>query len=140
MKRTILFTLAIASIVVVFLSGVAQSTPDQTKAKVMKAANSAETSYVACYFRKDDGSISWQWGLTGTNAYYSFTGEWKKTAHTKITKFFSSVDYSSLCDACTNAKSYYKESGTVFAMFAATTNAGSNFPIILGGNEISPLF
>lgn len=134
MKRMILPMLAVAGIAAVVFSTAAQSKPEADTAKA------ADSSNVACYFRRNDGSTSWHWGLTSSNAYYSFSGEWRSTANTKIKKFFSTTEYSSICDACENSKAYYKEPGIVYAMFAATSNAGSNYPIILGDNEISPLY
>ena len=152
MKRVILRAFVVAGAAIVLCSCAAQprplessaaqsvEAPAQPEAAAAAAAAAAATSNVACYFRKDDGTVSWQWGLTGSNAYFSFQGQWRKTDHTKIQKFFSTAEYSDICDACKYAQAYYKETGNLFAIFAATSGAGYNYPVVLGGNEISPLY
>jgi len=112
--------------------------PERGPAAELAAASG--TSYVACYFRKPDNSVAWQWGLTNNNAYFQFVGTWADTPYTKLKKFSSTALYEDLCAACAAAKTYYKQEGEVFAMFAATTNAGSNYPILLGGNELFPIY
>ena len=99
----------------------------------------ADSSYIACYFN-NNGSVTWQWGLNSDNSYYTFNGDWKTTPQTKIEKFFSLEPYSNLCAACANAKKYYKVSGDLFGIFAATKNAGYNYPIVLNGIEVSPMY
>lgn len=134
MKKTIISMFAVAGIAVAFLPSPARTAPNP------KSVKAASTSNVACYFRTDDGKVSWQWGLTGANSYFSFSGEWKTTPYTKNQKFHSATDYATICSACDYAKTYYKESGNVFAMFASVSNSGYNYPIVLGANEISPLY
>ena len=107
----------------------------------LAADDKEKSSSVACYFNNGK-AITWRWGLTTANkeSFYSFPGEWKKTEYTKQKKFFSPVSYAAVFDSCTNAKKFYKEEGAVFAMFAAVSDTGANYPIVLGGTELYPNF
>lgn len=95
------------------------------------------TSNVACYFA-DGNKVTWQWALNSDNSYFKFKGDWKKTRFTKIERFESTASYDTLCSACANAKVYYKVKGELLGTFAATSNTGSNYPIVLNGVVVSP--
>lgn len=96
----------------------------------------ASSSYTTCYFRDSKGSISWEWGLKSDNGWYSMSGNWITTSLTKIQKFETTDSYESIYASCENSKKYYKVSGDLFAIFAATSGAGSNYPILVGGGEL----
>ena len=98
----------------------------------------AADSNIACYFNNGT-SKTWHWGLTSSNAWYSISGEWKTTAYTAHEKFFSNAaSLADICAACENSKKYYKETGEVFAIFAATSGLGKNYPLVLKGVQVSP--
>ncbi|WP_205525544.1 hypothetical protein [Pyxidicoccus trucidator] len=80
--------------------------------------------------------MTWYWGLTSNFGYYSFSGDWVQTPYTNVLKFRSTTPYSELCAACNNAKAYYGVPGNLYAFFASTSGWGSNYPIVLGGNEL----
>jgi hypothetical protein len=106
-------------------------------ARSRMTAVGADTSNTACYF-KDGTNITWKWGLTSTNAWYSFSGNWIKTEYTKVEKFKTTVSYNDVYSSCSNSQSYYKVKGNLFAIFAATSNVGSNYTILLGGGDLFP--
>lgn len=103
------------------------------------ASTTSGSSSTACYFN-DNGSIRWTWGLTSSDAWYYFSGDWVTTGYTKIQKFSTSVSYTDIYQSCMNSKMYYKVSGNLFAIFAATSSSGSNYPILLGGGELFPQY
>lgn len=100
----------------------------------------ATTSYASCYFRTSSGSTTWQWALTVTDAYYTFPGDWITTPHTGIEKFKTTTSYEDLYDACQYSKIYYGVNGTLYSIFAATSSIGYNYPIVVGGAELFPLY
>ncbi|MBO1349622.1 MAG: hypothetical protein EBE86_020610 [Hormoscilla sp. GUM202] len=106
---------------------------------------SAGTSNIACYFyNTNSDSTTWEWALTENNNYYEIYGDWRKTPFTKLMKFFPSnpanVSYGDICIACDNAKTYNNlgDNYDFFAFFAATSNSGSNYPVVLDGVEFFP--
>jgi len=108
--------------------------------KAMPTAAAGSTS-LACYFQKG-GDTTWYWGLTGNSAWYQLPGDWKTTPYTKLQKFFSTAGQSDITAACNNSSTYYGLVGYTFiAAFAADKSAGSNYPIVVGGNtELWPQF
>ena len=104
------------------------------------AASSPDSTYTACYFRDSNGKVSWQWGLKSDNQWYSLSGQWIKTEFTKLEKFETTESYASIYDSCENSKNYYKVSADLFAIFAANKGAGYNYPIVVGGGELFPLY
>ena len=114
--------------------------PDKSP-PALKAAADSNSSYIACYFAKGS-EVKWQWGLNTDSSYYQVSGTWFTTPYTKLQKFNAgSVTQSSLQTACTNAQTYYGLLGyNLFAFFAATSNTGSNYPIISNGVELFPMY
>lgn len=100
-------------------------------------ASGSESSNTACYFN-DNGNISWHWGLAPNNSWYSFPGSWITTPYTKIQKFKTSTSYNEIYQSCEQSQKYYKFNGNLFAIFAATSGTGNNYPILLGGAELYP--
>ncbi|QND85770.1 hypothetical protein [Chromobacterium vaccinii] len=133
-KAALLFSLATFA----GLSAAASGPNDQT---APSQAAGSDVSYVACYFNNNN-NVTWKWGLTPANDWYSFSGAWFKTPYTKLEKFrANSATHSDLRDACENAKKYYKVQGELFALFAATSSTGSNYPILLANNvELYPQY
>ena len=115
------------------------SPPPIAKAAAMAAgAADSESSNTACYFN-NNGSITWQWGLKSDNGWYSFTGQWITTAYTKVEKFSTTTTtYDSIYQSCVNSQKYYKVGGQLFAIFAATSGVGNNYPILVGGGDLFP--
>lgn len=103
------------------------------------ASTASSSSSTACYFN-DNGSITWKWGLTSTNAWYYFSGDWVTTDHTKIEKFSTTVSYDEIYQSCMSSQAYYSVPGNLFAIFAATSGIGKNYPILLGGGELFPQY
>ncbi len=120
-------------------TGAMRASVEAPRVDLPELSTDAGYSYAACYFN-DNGKVAWRWGLTPSNDYFSFGGEWKKTPYTKLEKFVSSTPYPAISAACAQAQSYYGQPGTLFAVFAATKNIGSNYPIVMGGNELFPLY
>lgn len=108
-------------------------------AAVGNASSGSSTSNTACYFI-DKGSVQWKWGLKSNNGWYEFSGDWITTTYTKIEKFKTTVGYDEIYKSCENSKKYYGVTGDLFAIFAATSGAGSNYPIVVGGGELFPLY
>lgn len=97
-------------------------------------------SYTTCYFN-NNGSITWKWGLTASNGWYKFKGTWIKTKYTNgINKFSTTTSYSEIYQSCVNSQAYYNVSGNLFAIFTALSNTGDNYPIVVGGGELYPLY
>ncbi len=119
--------------------GDSASPPPMAKAAAVAAtATDSDSSNTACYFN-NNGSISWQWGLKSDNGWYSFTGQWVTTPYTKVQKFSTTTTtYDSIYQSCANSQKYYKVDGQLFAIFAATSGAGSNYPILVGGGDLFP--
>lgn len=104
------------------------------------AQPSIDRTYVVCYFKTAQSS-TWRWALESPyrEQWYTIPGNWSKTPFTKLEKFFTgSVKESDLDEACGNAKAYYRIPDPLFAIFAATSNTGSNYPIVLSGTELYP--
>jgi len=108
--------------------------------KTVPAAATGSTS-LACYFQKGN-DITWYWGLTSDSAWYALPGNWQKTTYTKLEKFFSTAAQSDITTACSNSSTYYGLVGySLLGAFAAQSNVGSNYPIVIGGNtELWPQY
>lgn len=121
--------------------GDSDSPPPMANAVAMTAeATDSDSSNTACYFN-NNGSVTWQWGLKSDNGWYSFTGQWVTTPYTKLQKFSTTTtSYDSIYQSCVNSQKYYKVDGQLFAIFAATSGAGSNYPILVGGGDVFPSY
>ncbi|HVJ63364.1 MAG TPA: hypothetical protein VM555_11720 [Tahibacter sp.] len=107
---------------------------------VLPVTEAGSTS-LACYFQKG-GDVKWYWGLTSDSQWYALPGDWQKTPHTKLQKFFTTANQGAVTTACANASTYYGLVGyTLQSAFAADKGAGYNYPIIFGGNtELWPQY
>ncbi|HOV56951.1 MAG TPA: hypothetical protein PLN91_03650 [Rhodanobacteraceae bacterium] len=107
--------------------------------KPLAAADNA--AYVACYFQKGSDQ-TWEWALNTDGSYYQVAGSYITTPLTKVQKFNAgSTAQSTMQQACANAQTKNGLLGyTLFAFFAAQSNAGGNYSIVAGGTELFPLY
>ncbi|UXI67526.1 hypothetical protein [Tahibacter amnicola] len=120
-------------------AGNGPASPADTAAKVSPPAASGTTS-LACYFQKGT-DIKYEWGLTSNSEWYQLPGQYQTTTYTKLQKFFSTASTNDITTACNNAQVYYKLVGyTMFAAFAASSGAGSNYPIVINNTELYPQY
>lgn len=99
----------------------------------------ATTTSLACYFRKTNGDVEWQWGLNDDNSYYKLNGSWFTTPYTKLQKFVTSTSLGDIKRAAGAAQTYYKLTDAVLiGIFAADKSAGYNYPIVVAGDELYP--
>jgi hypothetical protein len=142
MKSSLALTLAlsVAFAATAFAAGKGPASKTDLSHDAVPVA-AADSTSLACYFQKGDDT-KWYWGLTSDSGWYALPGEWKKTEYTKLQKFFSSASQSTITTACSNAATYYGLVGyTLKAAFAADKGAGSNYPIVVGGNtELYPQY
>lgn len=111
-----------------------------TAATATATATAGSTyTYTTCYFM-DGSTVNWHWGLNDKNGWFNLTGDWVTTQFTKLTKFKTSEVYDKIFNSCVQTQAYYKIKGNLFAIFAADYNGGSNFPILLGGGELFPVY
>lgn len=97
------------------------------------------TTSLACYFRKANGDVEWQWALNNDNSYYKLNGSWFTTPYTKIQKYMTSTSLADIQSAATAAQTYYNLTGAMLiGIFAADSSAGHNYPIVASGNELYP--
>lgn len=131
-----------ASAPVLAATGPANSKNPPTIAIKEKAEAGSGSSYAACYFKLADGNVKYYWGLSADNSWYSFSGDWIKTPHTKLEKFAAASDVTdeNLKAACQRSKEYYKVNGDMLAIFAAAKSGGYNYPILLGDRELYPRY
>jgi len=102
------------------------------------APAATDTSSLRCYFRKGS-EMTWGWGVTNNNAWFSMSGTWTKTPITKLQKFFTATHQSEMNTAAENALRYYKLVGyTLVGFVAATSSAGYDYPIVSNGTELYP--
>lgn len=122
--------------------GPGDSTSPPPIARAAAATATAETyTYTTCYFidNKDNKDIiTWNWGLKSDNGWYRLTGHWVKTPYTKVEKFSTATTYDSIYQSCMNSQKYYKVGGQLFAIFAADSGSGHNYPILVGGGDLFP--
>lgn len=106
----------------------------------LPVAEAGSTS-LACYFQKGS-DVKWYWGLTSDSQWFALPGDWQKTPHTKLQKFFTTTNQNAVTSACANSATYYGLVGfTLQSAFAADKGAGYNYPIIFGGNtELWPQY
>jgi len=97
------------------------------------------TTSLACYFRKTNGDVEWQWGLNDDNSYYKLNGSWLTTPYTKIQKFMASTSFEDIQRAASASQVYYNLTGAaLIGIFAADSTAGYNYPIVASGSELYP--
>lgn len=97
------------------------------------------TTSLACYFRKANGSVEWQWGLNSDNSYYKLNGDWLTTRYTKLQKFVTYTSVEDIQRAASAAQAYYKlVDAVLIGIFAADKSTGYNYPIVVAGNELYP--
>ena len=116
----------------------ALSVAEGAPATVEAAVADATTTSLACYFI-NGSNVTWYWGLNNDNSYYKLNGSWGTTPYTKLTKFFTSTNSSDIGNAAQNAKNYYNlGSYSLFAIFAADSSSGYNYPVVANGQELYP--
>lgn len=89
----------------------------------------ADTTYVTCYYNNDK---KWEWGLNKEGGYQQIAGNWKKTPNTNVDQFHVIKDWSKkdLADVCKRTLEQKGINSQVTGIYAADSNAGSNYEII----------
>lgn len=138
MNRTLVFLCAAAMQTAALAQETGPLSADETKPAAAPLFTANSTS-LACYFKRADGNVTWQWGLAPGNQWYQLTGSWLTTPYTKLQKLFTDTSTGPLNDACARSKTYYKlKDYTLIAYFAADKSAGYNYPIVSCGVELFP--
>jgi hypothetical protein len=102
--------------------------------------SSADKASTSCYFRDAEGRTTWELGLNADNTTYRFKGDWVVTPQTKVEKFETTELYHNLYDSCIRAQTYHNARGALVAIFAAANSLSLDYPIVLNGEELFPLF
>ena len=101
------------------------------------AITSADTTYLTCYY---NGDSKWEWGLSDEGKYQKITGQWYETRNTKIDQFHvtSSWPKERLVQVCKTTLEQKGIYSSLSGIYAANSNVGSNYAIIVNGQELKP--